>query len=165
MAEAVAVWMDVIHALAVPIAHFLSAFRPGQAYRFLFYILTLITGLAAYRAYGGSLPGRPSHSDNLPLALLLSGAALMFSFMAFRPWPSLNGAALKPGAYLWDELHGTPPPRGPVTTTADVQEVEGVLDVILGLWVVIHVAGTIKDVAEAAQDAKNAIFGWWGNLF
>jgi hypothetical protein len=166
LAEGFAIWGDFSHAFAVPIAHFLNAFKPGQGYRILFYALTLVTGVSTYAAFGGKLPNRPSHSDNLPLGMLMAGATLMFGFMAFRPWPSINGSPIKPGAYLWDELHGSPPPKGQEgVSAAEIQVIEGSMDILVGMWLVQKFADSFKDLAEGAYDVKQSIFGWWGDLF
>jgi hypothetical protein len=165
LAEAFQVWVGFERLLAVPIAHFLNVFKPGQAYRLLFYILAGASGIGTYAAFGGPIPNQPSHSENMPLGMLLAGLTLMFGFMAFRPWPVINGSPIKPGAYLWDEVHGSPPPNVPQDVTAEVQVIEGAMDIIVGIWMFNKFADTFKDVAEGANDTKNAIFGWWGNLF
>jgi hypothetical protein len=155
------------HIAAVMIDRAFSLFMPGQGFRAVFWAATALLGIASWKTYQSGESPDGGGNPHLPMALLLTGAAIMTGFLAFRPWPvSTAGRPLKPGAYLWEITQGTPPPAGPPTyTPAEVTETEAGLDILLGFWAIHQLAGTIYDMAESVAAVKSAILGWWGNLF
>jgi len=73
---------------------------------------------------------------------------------------------IKPGAYVYDIYKGQIPVAGPPATSEDeIEAIQATLDIILMVWILQKIAGTVYDVAEAANATKNTIFGFWGNLF
>ncbi len=155
------------HIAAVMIDRAFSLFLPGQGFRAVFWAATVLLGVGAYKTWSSGESSSGDGNPHLPLALLLTGGALIAGFLAFRPWPvSTAGRPIKPGAYLYEVTQGQPPPAGaPTYTPAEVQETEAGLDILLGFWAIHQLAGTVYDIAEASAAAKSAILGWWGNLF
>jgi Lysozyme like domain len=155
------------HMAAVMIDRGFSLFLPGQGFRAVFWAATGLLGISAYKTWRSGESASGDGNPHLPLAILLTGAAILAGFLAFRPWPvSTAGRPIKPGAYLWEIEQGkTPPPGAPTYTPAEVQETEAGLDILLGFWAIHQLAGTVYDIAEASAAAKSAVLGWWGNLF
>jgi hypothetical protein len=137
-------------------------FKPGQGYRTLAFITAAVAGLGAFKSFQGD----DDRGSKLPLTLGLTGLAAMALFMSFRPWPQVGGAAIKPGAYAWHIAEGQVPPEGPpATSPEEVDAIQAGLDLLIGAWLTAKVATSIVDAAQSLQDAKNTIFGWWGDLF
>jgi hypothetical protein len=101
---------------------------------------------------------------NLPLAILLLGAAAVCGFLAVRAWPQSSGAAIKPGAYVVDVLHGTPPPAGPPAfSSGEVALTETGLSTLVGIWAAGKAAGALKGLGSAAG-GMSGLLNWMKNL-
>jgi hypothetical protein len=142
---------------------FFSLWYPGNPWRIVFgagAVVAFVHGVRSWRdAATADNPGAA-----LPLALALFGLAALAAFFALRPWPQVDGKPVKPGFYAAMTLAGTPPQAGPART-ADVTEIKYSLETVVGLWAAQQAAETVLDLAGTAQDVKNTLFGWWGDLF
>jgi hypothetical protein len=153
----------VNHELAYIVDTALNMFKPGQAWRLVFTGVTVGVGAGAVVTFRA---GGRGGGDHLPMAILLTGAALLAGFMAFRPWPVADGKPEKPGAYAYQIFEGQAPAAGPAgVSPAEVQTTEFALGTVEAIWALSKVSGTLKNITEAVYDAKQAALGWWGDLF
>lgn len=153
----------VNHELAYTFDTAMSMFKPGQAWRLAFTAATAGMAFGAVRTFRS---GGQGGGDHLPVAIVLTGGALLAGFMAFRPWPSADGKPEKPGAYAFQVLEGQAPAAGPpAVSPAEVQTTEFALGSFEAIWALTKVSGTLKNLAEAIYDSKQAALGWWGDLF
>jgi hypothetical protein len=77
---------------------------------------------------------------NLPLALLLLGAAALCAFVALRPWPvTPEGTPIGPGSYVIEILQGAPPaaslsPKQSGQQAKQVAAIENGLFALIIVW-------------------------------
>lgn len=153
----------VNHEMAYILDTGLNMFKPGQAWRLVFTAATVGIGAGAVVTFRS---GGRGGGDHLPQAILLTGAALLAGFMAFRPWPVADGKPEKPGAYAYQILEGQAPAAGPAgVSPAEVQTTEFALGTFEAIWALSKVSGSLKNITESIYDAKQAALGWWGDLF
>lgn len=99
---------------------------------------------------------------NLPLAILLLGLGSVALFLMARPWPQTSAGPVKPGAYVVDVLHGTPPPPGPPTfSQGEVHLTEAGLGTILALWAAGKTGQSLAGVAAGAGAAGGLLGKVW----
>ena len=96
---------------------------------------------------------------NLPVAFLLIGVAAFFGFMALRPWPSVGGEPIQPGAYALTIAEGNPP-AGPDLASYNKNEVSIIqagLFTLVMLWAAAKFSSAVVNIANTAQDALKAV--------
>ena len=148
--------------IAVVLDRAFGMFKPGQGFRTVAFVVAILAGLGAFKTFATD----DERGSKLPLTLGLTGVMAMAMFMSFRPWPVVGDMPIKPGAYAEDIATGQVPPQGPPATSPDeVDAIQAGLDLMLGVWVTTKIAQGIASVATAADETKQTIFGWWGNLF
>lgn len=145
----------ILHGTALMLDRFLAMGAPGQGWRMIFGAGTVAAGFGAYKAFTSGGDGE----GHLPLAIALTGAALIGAFMTLRPWPQTSQGAIKPGAYAVDILEGRAPPAGPqAVSPGEVDLTETALGMLLGLWV----AGKLARAASAGGSILGDILGFLG---
>lgn len=150
----------LLHGAAIVLDRVFGLFAPGQGWRLVFWAAAAASGWGSYRAFPR---GDSEDAGNLPLAILLLGAASAALFMAARPWPQTSGGPIRPGAYVIDVLEGQPPPPGPEAFSAtEVHLTEAGLAALLAVWAAGKTGQALGGLAAGAGAAGGLFGKVWG---
>jgi hypothetical protein len=115
--------------------------EPSQEWRI---VCLAVAGAAAY----GSVR---FHSSSFPLSVGLLGGAIVFGYMAFRPWPvSSSNTPERLGPYAVDVVSGNPPEPGPAPSS-HVGEIQAGLEALAAVWAAGQAAKGLGNAANLAS--------------